>query len=136
MALFGTKKNTKKVETETSEKKVVAKVPAVKKIASTTKTVAAVSSNVAGVLVRPRVTEKAANMTAVGVYTFDVRKEATKREVILAVKALYKVTPVKVNMVNTPAKRVKMRRKRGFGKTAATRKALVFLKKGETIRFS
>lgn len=135
MAIFGTKKNTKKVDTETSEKKVDAKAPAVKKAEGVSKAPRVVS-NIASVLVRPRVTEKAANMTAQGVYTFDVRKETTKREVILAVKALYKVTPVKVNMVNTPAKRVKMRKKRGFGKTAATRKALVFLKKGETIRFS
>ena len=75
-------------------------------------------------------------MTANGVYTFDIRKEATKKDVAMAVSALYKVMPIKVNVVNTPAKRVQMRKKRGFGKTSASRKALVFLKKGDTIRFS
>ena len=88
------------------------------------------------VLIRPRITEKAANMTASNVYTFDVVKTATKKQVAEAITAIYKVTPVKVNVVNTPAKRVKMRRKRGFGKTTATRKAYVYLKKGEEIRFA
>ncbi len=90
----------------------------------------------ANILVRPRITEKAANMTSTNVYTFDIGAGATKQEVAEAVKAIYKVTPVKVNVVNTPAKRVQMRKKRGFGKTAATRKAYVFLKKGEEIQFT
>lgn len=132
MAIFNTKKNTKKADAPKAEmKSVEAKAPAAKKADRPS-----ALAEYANVLVRPRITEKAANMTAGGVYTFDIRKDATKRDVIKAVSALYKVVPVKVNVVNTPAKRVKMRRKRGFGKTAATRKALVFLKKGDTIRFS
>jgi large subunit ribosomal protein L23 len=87
-------------------------------------------------LIRPRITEKAANMTAMSVYTFDIRKDATKKDVADAVKKLYKVTPIKIHVVNTPAKRVAMRKKRGFGKTTATRKAYVFLKKGEEISFT
>jgi len=97
---------------------------------------AALAVSAPNVLIRPRITEKAANMTASNVYTFDVVKTATKKQVAEAVAALYKVTPVKVNVVNTPAKRVKMRRKRGFGKTTASRKAYVYLKKGEEIRFA
>jgi large subunit ribosomal protein L23 len=88
------------------------------------------------VLLRPRITEKAANMTSASVYTFDIRVDATKKDVTDAVKKLYKVTPVKVNVVNIPRKKVAMRKKRGFGHTAATRKAYVFLKKGEEINFS
>lgn len=133
MALFNTKKDSKKkADAPKAEvKKVEAKAPAAKKADRPS-----ALAEYANVLVRPRITEKAANMTANGVYTFDIRKEATKKDVMKAVHALYKVMPIKVNVVNTPAKRVKMRRKRGFGKTAATRKALVFLKKGDTIRFS
>jgi len=67
------------------------------------------------------------------VYVFDVRKDATKGDVVKAIQALYKVKPVRVNVVNTPAKRVRMRRKRGFGRVASSRKAYVFLKKGDTI---
>ena len=75
-------------------------------------------------------------MTAQNVYTFDVRASATKKDVASAVIKLYKVTPVKVRMVNTPAKVVRMRTKRGYGKTTASRKAYVYLKKGEEIQFA
>lgn len=133
MALFGSKKKTD-LPAQAGEKKVQTK-PAAKAPARVSSRYAKPVLNSA-VLVRPRITEKAANMTAANVYTFDITKSATKRQVAVAVKALYKVTPVKVNVVNTPAKRVKMRRKRGFGTTPATRKAYVYLKKGEEIQFA
>jgi len=136
MAIFNTKKNTKKADAPKAEAKKAATEKAVAAPASKKAERPSALAEYANILVRPRITEKAANMTANGVYTFDIRKAATKKDVMKAVHALYKVVPVKVNVVNTPAKRVKMRRKRGFGKTAATRKALVFLKKGDTIRFS
>lgn len=132
MAIFKSKTNTKKVDAPKAEaKKVETKVSTTKKTDRPS-----ALAEYANILVRPRITEKAANMTANGVYTFDIRKSATKKDVAMAVNALYKVMPIKVNVVNTPAKRVQMRKKRGFGKTSATRKALVFLKKGDTIRFS
>lgn len=129
MALFGTKKNTP--AKKDAPKKEVKAVPAETKSASAT-----VMRDAKNVLIRPRITEKAANMTANGIYTFDVRMNATKKDVADAVKKLYKVSVVKVTVVNTPAKRVPLKRKRGFGKTTASRKALVFLKKGEQIQFS
>ena len=132
MAIFKSKTNTKKTGAPKAEvKKAETKVSATKKTDRPS-----ALAEYANILVRPRITEKAANMTANGVYTFDIRKEATKKDVAMAVSALYKVMPIKVNVVNTPAKRVQMRKKRGFGKTSASRKALVFLKKGDTIRFS
>ena len=132
MAIFKSKTNTKKADAPKAEaKKVETKVSTAKKTDRPS-----ALAEYANILVRPRITEKAANMTANGVYTFDIRKSATKKDVAMAVSALYKVMPIKVNVVNTPAKRVQMRKKRGFGKTSATRKALVFLKKGDTIRFS
>lgn len=130
MAIFGNKKTeTKKAAPK--KKAVATSAPAEKKIA---KVVAVV--DVKDVLVRPRITEKAANMTVNHVYTFDIRKNATKRDVADAVKKLYKVDPIKVTTVNTPAKRVRMRTKRGFGKSSAGRKAYVTLKKGQEIQFS
>jgi large subunit ribosomal protein L23 len=88
------------------------------------------------VLLRPRVTEKAASMTSSNVYAFDVTMDATKKDVAAAVHALYKVIPFKVNVVNVRAKRVRMRRKRGYGATRSSRKAYVFLKKGDSISLS
>ena len=136
MGLFSSKKDTKKeAAPKAAAKKVVSK-KAAPKVAKSESVSVSNSQNIAGVLIRPRITEKAANMTAVHVYTFDITKSATKKQVMEAVKLFYKVTPVKVNVVNTPAKKVKMRRKRGFGSTAAGRKAYVYLKKGEEIQFA
>jgi large subunit ribosomal protein L23 len=127
MALFGSKK-------KTEEKKAASKAaPKKEKAVATVSPTKTAVGGVKDVLLRPRVTEKAANMTADNVYTFDIRQSATKKDVAEAVKKLYKVHPVKVTVVNTPAKRVRMRTRRGFGKTNAGRKAYVFLKKGEQI---
>lgn len=89
--------------------------------------------NVAAVLVRPLITEKAVNLGSNSVYTFMVAKDATKYEVSSAITALYKVTPVKVNIVNKkPA--TTMSRARGREVTVAGyKKAYVYLKKGDTI---
>ena len=129
MAIFGSKKNT--TAKKGAPKKEAAKVSAPKEVKA-----AVVADGIKDVLLRPRITEKAANMTVNHVYTFDIRQSATKRDVATAVAKMYKVTPVKVTVVNTPAKRVALKRKRGFGKTTASRKAYVTLKKGEQIQFS
>ncbi len=128
MAFFGIGK---KKEEKAAEPKVAS--PREKREAKAPARPASAPQGMKDVLLRPRVTEKAASLTSENVYTFDVRQGATKGEVAKAIQALYKVKPVKVNVVNTPAKRVRMRRKRGFGRVGATRKAYVFLKKGETI---
>ena len=75
-------------------------------------------------------------MTSVSVYTFDVAPSATKKSIATAVKTLYKVTPVKVAVVTIHPRRVKMRRKRGYGMVAGGKKAYVYLKKGEEIQFA
>jgi len=89
--------------------------------------------NVAAVLVRPLITEKAVNLGSNSVYTFMVAKDATKYSVATAITALYKVTPVKVNIVNKkPA--TTMSRARGREVTVAGyKKAYVYLSKGDTI---
>ncbi len=131
MAIFGSKKDTEK---KAPAKKAPAKKEAAPKAVASEKKASV--EDVKDVLVRPRITEKAANLSSENVYTFDIRQSATKRQVTDAVKKLYKVTPRKVTVVNTPAKRVRMRSKRGYGKTTASRKAYVFLKKGDQIQFS
>ena len=89
--------------------------------------------NVAAVLVRPLITEKAVNLGSNSVYTFMVAKDATKYEVSSAITALYKVTPVKVNIVNKKPDTT-MSRARGREVTVAGyKKAYVYLSKGDTI---
>lgn len=82
-------------------------------------------------IVRPHITEKAAILAEKGTYVFEVAKNTNKIEIAKAIKALYNVTPVRVNIVNLPATRVFVRGKNGV--KAGVRKALVTLKKGETI---
>lgn len=85
------------------------------------------------VLRHARITEKATMHQGMGVYTFDIAENVSKRDVMQAVRALYKVTPRKVAIVQVPAK---VRRSARTGKTGTKRggkKAYVYLKKDETI---
>ncbi|MDE2188675.1 MAG: 50S ribosomal protein L23 [Patescibacteria group bacterium] len=99
---------------------------------SNTPTKSLLKGQIADILIRPRVTEKSTLLNEqANVYAFEVRMNATKPMIAGAVKNLYKVTPEKVRIVSLPAKRVFVRGKRG--RTAAIKKALVYLKKGDKI---
>lgn len=119
MALFGKKE---KAEATDVSKEAVVK-----------KTIPQKSVHIASVIIKPRITEKAMLLTDKNVYTFEVQKGATKYEVRDAIKALYKVTPVKVNIV-TKAPRHYLSRARGRKMIEhGSRKAYVYLKKGDRI---
>ena len=95
-----------------------------------------VVAGVSNVIRRPRLTEKAANLSSLNIYTFDVVPGASKQDVARALLSLYKVTPAKINVVNTKGKDVSLRTRRGKGTQNKTRKAYVYLKKGDTIDFA
>lgn len=91
------------------------------------------TESVTSVIVKPRITEKAAVLTDKNVYTFEIRKGATKFDVRDAIKALYKVTPVRIHIVNRQP-RHSMSRSRGRDMMVhGLRKAYVYLKKGDRI---
>ncbi len=85
------------------------------------------------VLRAPRITEKASLVQQKGVYVFDVAPDATKRDIIAAVKQAYKVTPVAVRMVNVPEKSVRHMKTGRYGVKAGGKKAYVSLKSGDSI---
>ncbi|MFA7252918.1 MAG: 50S ribosomal protein L23 [Candidatus Paceibacterota bacterium] len=86
------------------------------------------------IIKKPRITEKSGlQAEGLGIYTFEVIKKANKKNIAKAVKELYKVTPVKVNIVNLPTKKVFSRGKKGA--ISGVKKAIVFLKKGDKIEF-
>ena len=117
MALFG-----KKTDENKEVKAVSVKKPAM-----------ATNHNLNSILVKPRLTEKSVSMGERNVYTFEVKRDANKFQVRDAVKALYNVTPVKVNIVSKrPAHRPKGSTNRTV-KVAGMKKAYVYLKKGDTI---
>lgn len=112
------------------KKPLTAKSPKSKKGTGETSVALAALHNV---IKHPRITEKAAVLSGSNIYTFEVAKDATKIEIAKAIKAIYKVVPRKIAIIIMPAKRKIVRGKRGV--TGSIRKALVYLKKGETIDF-
>lgn len=120
MALFGKKKEVKKESAKKVEKVDVS-------LAQVT------DRNLSSVIIAPRLTEKTVGLGEKNVYTFVVKRDANKFQVRDAVKALYNVTPVKVNIVNKkPAERMVGSRNR-TKHVAGMKKAYVYLKKGDTI---
>jgi len=85
------------------------------------------------ILKNPRITEKASNAIEQNVYTFDVADGANKTEIKKAIFTLYKVKPVRVNVLSVPTKNIIMKGKRGT--RSGGKKALVYLKEGDKIEF-
>ena len=116
MAIFG----------KTQKNKKEAAKPETKKTASVVS-----AKEFSDILRRPRVTEKASFRTEGNVYTFEVARKASKKEVMLAVKSIYNVTPLKVNMAKIPLKKIFYRGT--WGVKNGGKKAYVFLKEGDSI---
>ena len=83
-------------------------------------------------LVKPLVTEKAANLSESGKYAFIVNINANKIEVAKAVSDVYGVKVEAVNIIKMKGKAVS--RGRIKGSRNDFKKAIVTLKKGETIQ--
>ena len=82
--------------------------------------------DISKVIVRPRITEKAAYEAENNSYAFEIATWANKDQVKKAVKEIYKVTPVKIAVAYLPSKK---------GVKSGVKKAYVFLKKGDKIEF-
>lgn len=83
------------------------------------------------VLLRPLVTEKSTRLQGQQKYLFAVDRGANKVEIRRAVRALYGVDPVRVNVQNLDGRVV--RYGRSVGRTSAWRKAIITLKAGQKI---
>lgn len=92
------------------------------------------SIRIDNVLVAPIVTEKSVGME--GKYTFKVHSEATKPQVMEAVKKFYGVDVVRVNVVNLGGKTRAYGRGQIMTKRAPFKKAIVTLKGGATLNFN
>ncbi|MGE5426147.1 MAG: 50S ribosomal protein L23 [Bacillota bacterium] len=152
MALFGAKQPSekkpaaKKTATKAAEAKETKKAPAeeqsmqelyaaeavkkpsrAKKSAPTTRFDGAYR-----VLDKPLITEKATELGAQNKYAFVISQAANKIEVAKAVQAIYGVKPVRVNIISMKGKATLRGRIKGQRKD--WKKAVVTLKKGESIR--
>ena len=83
------------------------------------------------VLIKPLITEKAANLGVESKYLFEVSPRANKIEIAKAVDELYGIKPISVNIINMGGKSVRYGRIRG--KRKDWKKAVVTLPKGSTI---
>jgi len=86
------------------------------------------------VILKPRITEKSAMVSDDNAFVFDVATRANKIQIKKAIRDQYKVTPVKVNIISRKARKV-MKRGRKVHQ-AGSKKAMVFLKKGDTIELA
>ncbi len=85
------------------------------------------------VLVKPIITEKSINATAVGKYTFRVLPTATKDQIRAAVESQFKVNVVAITTLNVVGK-VRRAGKRKLAYTAQSwKKAIVTLKGDQKI---
>lgn len=120
MAFFNRKNSTKKEQKTTEPKEVVRALP----------------RNLSSVLVRPHITEKAVSRSGKSVYTFVVHPLATKFNVRDAVKEVFGVTPVRVNIVKQSPRQYQSRAKGRTVKESGLKKAYVYLKEGDSINFA
>ncbi len=92
--------------------------------------------DLAMVIIRPHITEKASDLSEKNVYGFEINKLANKMHVRAAVEKLFKVTPMKIAIINGPVKTMKNPRTgRVQTKKQSIKKAFVYLKKGDKIEF-
>jgi len=87
------------------------------------------------ILRRPLVTEKTSLQSGqLNRYSFVVADNATRTQVKDAIETLYDVTVVRVNIINTPAKRGRgLRSRRPLIRKSSFKKALVTLAEGQTL---
>jgi large subunit ribosomal protein L23 len=123
----------KKVEKKLSAKKSSPKPRKVKKEIEPKKVSNTTKADLSWVLQNTRITEKAAYAAEKKVYVFNVDPRANKLQVKEAIEKKYKVSPIKVNVT---AMKSKPKMRRGIkGKTAAGKKAYVYLNKKDNIEF-
>lgn len=85
------------------------------------------------VVLSPVVSEKSYGLSAGGVYTFQVRADASKPEISDAISAIFGVKVLKVNTLNRKGKRRRNRRSPTMAKLPDTKRAMVTLAEGDTI---
>jgi large subunit ribosomal protein L23 len=90
-----------------------------------------VSGQAYRVLIKPMVTEKATNLGSSNQYVFMVGIDTNKIEVAKAIQEVYGVKPISVNIIKIKGKKVN--RGRITGKRKDFKKAVITLKKGDTI---
>ena len=83
------------------------------------------------VIIRPIVSERSFDLMGQNKYTFEVAKQAPKKEIAAAVEKLFGVHVLKVNTINVKPKTKRVRYV--AGQTRSWKKAIVTLAEGDSI---
>jgi len=143
MAIFGKKKNTDKEKSQTDAKKVEDKKEETKDLKKGKKEETVLSKEAKEVkkvnkysfaykhLIKPLITEKAANLGINNQYVFIVSVNSNKVEIKKSINDVYGVKATDVNIINYEGKIV--RRGRYTGKRKDFKKAIVTIEKGKSL---
>ena len=91
-----------------------------------------VFGNAYKIIMKPLVTEKVSGLGALNKYVFAVAKNTNKIEVAKAIKEIYGIKPIGVNVIRMSGK--KARYGRISGQRKDWKKAIITLPKGQTIK--
>ena len=83
------------------------------------------------ILLKPLITEKASSLGSLNKYVFAIDPRMNKVEVKKAVRTIYKVEPIKVNISNIVGRQVRFGKVKG--KTKSWKKAVITLRPGDKI---
>ncbi|MBU1895776.1 50S ribosomal protein L23 [Patescibacteria group bacterium] len=83
------------------------------------------------ILVKPIISEKAARQEGSGIYSFVVNTTTNKVEIKKAIQQIYGVKPAKVRIINIEGKKTRFGRR--LGRRGDTKKAIIYLPKGQSI---
>lgn len=83
------------------------------------------------VVVKPLLSEKAAKLAGSNQYVFVVRKDANRLQIRSAIKSMYGVSPLEINVLNVQGKQMRFGRRQG--KRSDWKKAIVTLPVGQSI---
>ena len=86
------------------------------------------------VIIAPVVSEKSYEQLEQNVYVFKVDTSASKPEIRRAIESIFDVTVTKVNTLNRKGKVRRNRRSNTVGKRADTKRAIVTLTEGDSIK--
>ena len=85
-------------------------------------------------IISPNITEKSTSLSEFNKVVFKVHKGASKNSIKKSIEKIFKVNVVKINTINKKDKNKMVRGK--LGKKRGFKKALVTLKKGQSIDLS
>ena len=86
------------------------------------------------IIIAPVISEKSYDQLEENVYVFKVNTSASKPEIRRAVETIFEVTVTKVNTLNRKGKVRRNRRSNTVGKRADTKRAIVTLAEGDSIK--